>query len=95
MERSAKMSASWRKAVCCCALTGASGEAGEGWRSAWSKAWAATVDHYSSTGGSEGCTVKVECPMELGLRRQTGIDAGCSKKIERREGLRQQAIPEV
>ena len=53
------------------------------------------VDEHASTRRCKGSAIEVEQAVDLGPRREAGIDAGSAEEIKGLEGLREEAIPEI
>ena len=53
------------------------------------------MDYDAAPGWGEGCSVKVEVPMDLGIGRDVWLDPGRSEEIEGDEAVWDEKVPAV
>ena len=53
------------------------------------------MDFNSCAGGGERSSIKVECPFQLRIDKQSGIEARWAKEIQGDLGLGDELVPEV
>ena len=53
------------------------------------------VDNDSGAGRCQGCAVEVKCPVQLGFRQKSWIEAGRTDEVECEGSMGDEAVPEM